>query len=479
MKDDEGDRDVCACAERGFCPRYGMKMSPKMYQICQGDLVTPERRAEYCSAWMRGASAKSESAEKPSLGDKVGTLAKAMGRFVADGAKTVSENDYTARLTVCYGCDLLNGKTCSACGCLVTLKAKMRLEDCPKGKWPKVVEPVVEAKKPATKAKLKKKVKRAVHVPKRKRSDSTQPKSGQPYDIMNDDDWTRMRHARDRHSGFHVGKYLQSAPMVFTRDGHAVYVADMYRGASAFLCLSGPSLGDLPCGDLASSGVLTMAVNNAATLVRPHLWMSVDNPTHFVEQIWADAGIMKFVPLCHSEKTLLVRDKDDRLVKSKSKVGDMPATFFFRRNEQFKSKQWLWEDTFNWGCHSSWKDETGNQGGRMVMYPAIRMLFYLGVRRIYLLGCDFEMTKGNPYAFRQVAWDSKIAGNSSSYRMACKRFAVLKPHFEEAGLEVFNCNENSGLKVFPHVPFDRAIEEARGVCAVRPNTYGHYEVDRK
>lgn len=91
-----------------------------------------------------------------------------------------------------------------------------------------------------------------------------------------------------------------------------------------------------------------MAVNNAATVVRPNLWCSVDDPGNFSDAIWYDAGITKFGRLCHMEKTFCVRDANGDLVDSTHKVGDMPAVLGYRRNEAFTPEQFVTEDTFNW-----------------------------------------------------------------------------------------------------------------------------------
>jgi hypothetical protein len=77
-------------------------------------------------------------------------------------------------------------------------------------------------------------------------------------------DFQRLRHARDRHLGFPVGRYLQPPPMLFTRDGHNVFLGDMYRGHTAFLMCSGPSLLSHDLSLLNQRGILTLAVNNAA-----------------------------------------------------------------------------------------------------------------------------------------------------------------------------------------------------------------------
>jgi len=291
-------------------------------------------------------------------------------------------------------------------------------------------------------------------------------------------DWERLRHGRDRHLGFAVGRYLQPAPMLFTRDGHNVFLGDLYRGRAAFLICSGPSLKQHDLSRLNARGLLTMAVNNAAVVQRPHLWCSVDDPGNFCDAIWKDPAVMKFVPLCHMEKPVLVRDADERLVPSAERVGDMPAVFGYRRNETFDAERWLHEETFNWGCHGKQVDAYGNKGSRSVMYVALRLLFYLGVRRVFLLGCDFRMQTGwDNYAFEQDRSAGSIRGNNTSYRILNDRLRRLKPHFEREGFEVANCTPDSGLTVFPHVPFEEALAAARTGMPETILTAGMY--DRK
>jgi hypothetical protein len=63
---------------------------------------------------------------------------RAMGRMLASGGKTVSAEDYEARLTVCDVCEMRSGKWCTHkdCGCDLLFKAALATEDCPIKKWP-------------------------------------------------------------------------------------------------------------------------------------------------------------------------------------------------------------------------------------------------------------------------------------------------------------------------------------------------------
>lgn len=289
-------------------------------------------------------------------------------------------------------------------------------------------------------------------------------------------DQQRLRHAREQHQGFSVGRYLQPPPMLFTRDGHNVFLGDLYRGCPAFLICGGPSLTSHDLSLLSRRGVLTCSVNNAATVVKTNLWCSVDDPTHFHDVIWRDPGILKFIPLCHMEKHFIVRDELGGFQNSHEKVGDMPGVFGYRRNEDFRADQWLYEDTFNWGNNGNRTDSLGNKGSRSIMYVALRLLFYLGVRTVYLVGCDFRMTYGEQnYAFLQDRSKGSVAGNNSSYKILNARLRQLKPLFDAEGYRILNCTPNSGLTVFPHLPFEQAVEEATALLPREINTEGMYD----
>ena len=270
-------------------------------------------------------------------------------------------------------------------------------------------------------------------------------------DNKDNNDRRRLIHGREIHEGNVVGRYLQPPPMLWGRDGHNIWMGDMYRGASAFLILGGPSFNQIDKVKLNQAGVLTMGVNNSPKTFRPDLWVSVDDPSHFIKSIWLDPKITKFVPYSHSEKVIFDNEAWKEL---DTKVGDCPNVWYFKRNEHFRANQFLFEDTINWGNH---KD---HGGGRSVMLAAIRVLYYLGIRTIYLLGCDFKMDENTKYHFEQDRAEGSIKGNNGTYKLLSERFRELKPIFEENGLNVYNCNKLSGLTVFPFIEFGEAVKKA-------------------
>jgi hypothetical protein len=110
------------------------------------------------------------------------------------------------------------------------------------------------------------------------------------------------------------------------------------------------------------------------------------------------------------------------------------------------------------------------------MYVALRLLFFLGIRRVYLVGCDFRMEVGKQnYAFSQERTAASVKGNNSTYAVLNARLGQLLPHFEREGFDVRNCTPGSGLTVFPHLSFEAAVAQAAADIPQTINTGGMYD----
>lgn len=264
----------------------------------------------------------------------------------------------------------------------------------------------------------------------------------------------------------------------YTNNGQSVSLKNFYRNQQAFLLLSGPSLNSCDLSQLSKRGIMTMGVNNSWSIFKPNLWVSVDDPGNFIDTGWKDPTITKFVPVGHYHKLLIVKEESGEFRPSQFKVRDMPGVYYFRRNLKFQSRTFLTENTINWGVDDETVDELGCKGGRSVMLAAVKILYYLGFRTIYLLGADFNMEVGKQnYAFKQDRTESSVKGNNSTYRNLDKRFTAMLPDFNAAGLQVYNCYKDSGLKAFQHMSFEKAIEKASETCSKQVDTEGWY--DRK
>lgn len=268
---------------------------------------------------------------------------------------------------------------------------------------------------------------------------------------MDKNDHRHLRHNRSRHEAFPIGKYIQTPPLLFTRDCHTLWVGDILRGTPVFLIAGGPSFASIDKSLLKKPGVMTMCLNNSAKTFRSNMWVSVDDPGNFIKSVWLDPTIWKFVPLDHTEKFIFDSEKWEM---TKTHVGDCPNIMFYRRNEHFRAKQFLYESTINWGCHKDYG------GGRSVMFVAIRILFYLGVRDIFLLGVDLKMDENSTYHFEQNRSKGSISGNTKTYGLIKERLEQLQPYFAKHDLKIYNCNPESGLQIFPFIDVKEAVRYA-------------------
>jgi hypothetical protein len=247
-------------------------------------------------------------------------------------------------------------------------------------------------------------------------------------------------------------EFYQPVPMFFTREGSQLNLIGHYRGGSAFLICNGPSFASLDKKQLDKPGIMTFGINNGPKTFRPNFWCCVDDPARFIKSIWLDPQITKFIPQAHFEKPIFDNEKWEIM---KTKAGECPNVIGYRRNEKFMADRFLFEDSCNWGSSKE------NGGGRSVMLPALRILFLLGFRKVYLLGCDFKMSASYGYHFDERRERGAVNCNMSTYdRLKSEYLPSLKPYFEAEGFNVYNCNPDSELKVFPYLPFEDAIKEA-------------------
>ena len=257
---------------------------------------------------------------------------------------------------------------------------------------------------------------------------------------------------------------------------------NMLAGGSAFLVCGGPSANPL-LERLNSRGCFSLAVNNAAAhKVRPQAFICSDPPMKFHQDIWMDPGVMKFVP----------RPKmQGYRARMRSKIGGvfdkMPMDITAAPNIWgFKRWSWLYpDDRFFlsdgccWGNQDDGRQKTGEE-----KTVCMRLLRYLGAKRIYLVGVDFYMTPELNYSFSQARDAGVSASNNEHFATVSSWLCrmVKAGTFERFGLEVFNCCERSGLRAFPYMPFDEALPAAKGIIHNReqaetgePDCEGWYE----
>lgn len=319
-------------------------------------------------------------------------------------SKRVSDLTVYCRVCHCKGLSFLNGQ-------------------CKLRKWPSMEE---------------------VHTKNKKRSTPTSP-TPRSKPLKSSDQFL------ERSDRKHLSSLeLQNESPLLNALGKPMLLKDIYYDQSVFLIAGGPSFGEIDQSQLSQPGIMTMGLNNSVKTFRPNLWVCVDQPSHFIRSIWLDPTIMKFTPIANSNKRIFHSDNWQHM---QTTVRETPGTIFYARNEKFVAKEWLSQKTFNWGSSERFG------GGRSVMLVALRLLHYLGFRRVYLLGVDFHMSEETTYHFDQKRKPDSVRGNTNTYQKLMGWFEELLPYFEADNFEVYNCNPKSNLKVFDFVPYPQAIKD--------------------
>ena len=257
-------------------------------------------------------------------------------------------------------------------------------------------------------------------------------------------------------------------PFFFNRDGEVINIQGLFAGRSIFMICNGPSLLEHNLELLKQPGVMTYGMNNGPKTFRPNFWSCVDHPQRFLQSIWEDSRILKIVPQKHFERSIFDSEKWKVLDKL---VYTCPNVIGIQRNDKFIAKQFLVEDTFNWGNNKKYG------GGRSIMLPIFRAIYELGFRKVYMIGCDMVMSETYTYHFDEQREKGAVKGNLDTYdRLVNEYLPQVKPFFDEKGFEVYNCNPHSKLQTFPYMDFEEAVKEATDPLGdvINERTWGMY-----
>jgi hypothetical protein len=280
-----------------------------------------------------------------------------------------------------------------------------------------------------------------------------------------------------------LAKWKDPIVMIDRRRNPATDVLrDMLAGGTAFLVCGGPSADEFKMEALSRRGCWSLAVNNKAghTKWRPSAFVCSDPPTKFTHSVWFDPGVMKFVPtakLCGSRANLRVK-KNGVFVSEKRRTYDCPNVWSYQRWSWMKPDDaFFLSDGCCWGNHESGSKRTGEMKTVCTMLIGLRLLRFLGARKVFLVGVDFRMRPDYGYSFSQDRTPGASVSNNAQFTIVndwlCR--LVAGGCFERFGMEVYNTFETSGLRAFEYWPFDKAVEEAcEGIEAV-PDLSAWYE----
>jgi hypothetical protein len=278
-------------------------------------------------------------------------------------------------------------------------------------------------------------------------------------------------------AGF-AGKFRDPLRIIDKDSNKVTCLEGMLGKGIGFLLCGGPSAKQLPMEQLNRRGCWTLCVNNVAgwDRLRPQAFVHSDPPSKFHNGIWTDPGIMKFTPTPKLSKKIggiryKVGEKDFRQILKpdgeKYTTLDAPNTWGFgRRGWALPDETFFTNRDAPWGNLDAGVKRTGEDKTVCTMLIGMRLLYHLGARTIFLVGVDFQMDPAKSltdnYSFGEDRDDGACRSNNHQYQVVNKflcRFANSGT-FERFGLRVYNCNPLSGLRAFPHAPFEKAVAAA-------------------
>lgn len=211
----------------------------------------------------------------------------------------------------------------------------------------------------------------------------------------------------------------------------------LYQGTDAFLVGSSPALLDLDLRLLRLPGVFTVAMNNAAMVIEPQVFVCLDQSKHFNNNIFTNPRILK----------LINYSRHDNVVGGKL-LRDFPNTLFF---------DLLGEDEMKMSEFCTLEGPLPFWGN--TFFTALALMYQLGFRRVYLIGCTFN-NRLKSYAYDHDLDDRDRVDNQDVYDDAVSKMAVLEPMLRDEGMEVITCHEHTALEGICHyIPFIDAINK--------------------
>lgn len=241
----------------------------------------------------------------------------------------------------------------------------------------------------------------------------------------------------------------------------AVDLCDLYHGSTCFLLGSGPSLKDVADG-LSSRQVVLAAMNNAAAVVRPHIWISADEARNYSPGILLDPAILKvnYLNLRNPNRTTSVVTGTDVEFK------DLPNAFFVNGDslvsaEEFfdRASKYVW-----------WKN---------VFMFSLQVLYRLGFRKVFTVGCGFRISMAAKYAYDSDVDEARVRYNQNAYNAQLRQMRKIVPFMKEARFEVVSTTPNSLLNdVVPFVPLEEALTEAEDLTPSHQTLHLGHPVDR-
>jgi|TARA_Y100001963_G_C6752348_1_gene434861 hypothetical protein len=200
--------------------------------------------------------------------------------------------------------------------------------------------------------------------------------------------------------------------------------ADFQRdtlSSDVFFCCPGPSLSLVDASKLNGPGRVVVAVNNAYPYIRPDIWFGMDDPNCYSRQIFWEPFI-KILRGGYQSRTC------------EGQRVDLNYNVFYADTQKYQNGNVIF--TRGQNIPFQWK--------RNVMATALHVLIWMGMRRVFFIGCDLDNSKSDYHHDQELS-----EKNKNWNRRLYKDLNVFMSWFAKAGLErgveSFSCSKTSKL----------------------------------
>ncbi len=193
---------------------------------------------------------------------------------------------------------------------------------------------------------------------------------------------------------------------------------------------------------IADAGIPVMAINDyPKDGPTPNYWCSGDPPVYFNEKMWENPDIIKF---CAMNTIKCLRPREDAYAPALTTMTAPNVHYFHSVQNCTDVESWLHTPWLNWGTSICAAEVPAfhKASARSSMLIGLRLLWHLGYREVYLLGCDCT-----PHHHHFPEY----------YETIFHHIKQIKPAFDRFCYSVHQTNFDSHLRIFPFVKFDDII----------------------
>ncbi len=194
---------------------------------------------------------------------------------------------------------------------------------------------------------------------------------------------------------------------------------------------------------IADSGIPVMAVNDyPKDGPDPNYWCSGDPPVYFPERLWTNPKIVKF---CAMTTVKCLRPREDAYAPALTTKSAPNVHYFHAVQNCTDVEAFLHTPWINWGTSICAEEVPAlyKASARSSMLIGLRLLWHLGYREVFLLGCDCTPHQHDfPHYYETIF----------------HHLEQIKPAFDRYCYSVYQTNPDSHLRIFKMADFDKAIE---------------------